>query len=488
MDDRQAGWKTRLQAYGALALWAAAAALLLNRTPYGVDESAARAMLFLWSFVEDLANPIVTQGVPDFRAVFLVPVGFAFPGSLLAGKLLTLAFAAVTAAALFRWFQRQSGAEAAMLATGLWLLSPVLLEQIDRIAVGPFLVGVLLAGAFVDRSYRAAPVAFGGRYFLLIVLSLAAVTLHPAGVAFPLVVAVSWLVRPPAPEADGAPQRFLANAERIGLPVGVAAAALCGLLLADGWPGVAWLGNPVSAAAGILTGWPAQSPPTGVLTWIAGGLAWALLALVVWKRRSALWNDTFGRMILCAAAITLPAADPVWALLVLLLLLYWGFPLLLDVRLPKLPALLRQRGLALLVLVAAATLDMSEDRSRFALLRAGPELSTEDRLIQRLAEAVSASTPGSGTRVASQWPARTMVACGCNTLPLPPPAGDEQALLKLLAGIDYVVFDPRAPANQSLSRNLAMLGGVTTETIALQPGGVIVRMRSAAAPAPAEQR
>jgi hypothetical protein len=485
MDDRQAGWKARLQAYGALALWAVAAALLLNRTPYGIDESAGRAMLFLWSFVEDLANPIVTQGVPDFRAVFLVPAGLAFPGSLLAGKLLTLAYAALAAAALFRWFEREAGGEAAMLATGLWLLSPVLLEQIDRLAVGPFLLGVLLAGAFLDRGYRAAPLAFGGRYFLLMVMSLAAVTLHPAGIAFPVVVAATWLVRPPSPEGQaGEPKRFFARGERIGLPAGVAGAAICGLLLADGWPGVAWLANPVTAAAGAVIGWPAQRPDGGTPAWIAGALVCVLLALVVWKRRSALWNDTFGRMALCAAAIGLTCADAVWALLVLVIILYWGFPLLLDLRLPRLPALLRQRGLALLVLVAAATLYMSEDRRRFALIRGGPELSAEDRLIERLAAVVATATPGSRPRVASQWPARTMVACGCNTLPLPPPAGDENALLKLLAGIDYVMFDPRAPANQSLSRNLAVLGGADAETIALQAGGVIVRMRR---PATAQQ-
>jgi len=78
-----------------------------------------------------------------------------------------------------------------------------------------------------------------------------------------------------------------------------------------------------------------------------------------------------------------------------------------------------------------------------------------------------------------------MVACGCNTLPLPPPVGDEHALLKLLAGVDYVMFDPRSPSNQSLSRNLAVLGGENAETIALQAGGVIVRMRPPAAPPPA---
>lgn len=486
-------------AYGALALWGAGAALLLNRTPYGLDESAARVMLFLWSFVEDLANPIVTLGVPDFRAVLLIPAGFAFPGNVFAVKLLTLAVAASTAVAMFRWFGRDGDTEAPMIATGLWLLSPQLIGQIDRISVEPFLLWVLIAGAFLERSYRARPMPFGGRYFALILLSLAAVTLHPSGVAYPLVIALSWITRPPPGAAgDGdarssGPKPFFATGARIGLPLGVTAAAIFGLWVAGGWPGVSWFGNPVAAATGAVLGWT-QPAAASAITWIVGGTVSVLVAVTLWKQRSALWNDGFGRMLVAAAAISLLTGDSTWVMFSTLICLYWGFPLLLGLRLPRMPALFRERGLALAIVVVLATLFMSQDRARFTLLRSGPELSAQDQLIRALAELVKRSAPepgargdslpAKGLRVASQWPGRTMVACSCNTLPLPPVSGDENALLKMLRGIDFIVFDPRNPANQSLSRNLALLGGQDAETVALQAGGVIVRV-TARAPEPA---
>jgi len=497
MNDPKPTRSINYWAYGALALWAAGAASLLNRTPYGLDESAARVMLFLWSFVEDLANPIVTLGVPDFRAVLLIPAGFAFPGNVFAIKLLTLAVAASAAVGMFRWFGRDGDPEAPMIATGLWLLSPQLIGQIDRISVEPFLLWVLIAGAFLERSYRARPMPFGGRYFALILLSPAAVTLHPSGIAYPLVIALSWITRPP-PEGAGdgqatssGPKPFFATGARIGLPVSVTAAAIFGLWLAGGWPGVSWFGNPVTAATGAVLGW-AQPAGANATTWIIGGTISLLVAASVWKRRSALWNDGFGCMVVAAAAISLLTGDSTWVMFSTLIILYWGFPLLLGLRLPRMPVLLRERGLALVILVVLATLFMSQDRARFSLIRSGLELSAQDQLIRGLAELVKRSAPEPGARgdslpakglsVASQWPGRTMVACSCNTLPLPPVGGDENDLLKMLKGIDFIVFDPRNPANQSLSRNLALLGGQDAETVALQAGGVIVRVRTGTAP------
>jgi hypothetical protein len=73
-----------------------------------------------------------------------------------------------------------------------------------------------------------------------------------------------------------------------------------------------------------------------------------------------------------------------------------------------------------------------------------------------------------------------MLACRCDALPLPPPAKDSDALLVMLKGINLMIFDPHDPVNSSLSSNLATMGAEQVETVALQPGGVIVEIKGAA--------
>jgi hypothetical protein len=70
-----------------------------------------------------------------------------------------------------------------------------------------------------------------------------------------------------------------------------------------------------------------------------------------------------------------------------------------------------------------------------------------------------------------------MLACQCDTLPLPPAAKDEQALFAMLRGVNYLIFDPRDPVNSSLSHNLALMNAGKVETVALQQGGVIVEIK-----------
>jgi len=61
---------------------------------------------------------------------------------------------------------------------------------------------------------------------------------------------------------------------------------------------------------------------------------------------------------------------------------------------------------------------------------------------------------------------------------LPPNATDSEALLAMLKGTDYLVFDPRDPTNSSLAHNLAAMDAGKVETIALQLGGVIIQVKS----------
>ena len=71
-----------------------------------------------------------------------------------------------------------------------------------------------------------------------------------------------------------------------------------------------------------------------------------------------------------------------------------------------------------------------------------------------------------------------MLACRCDALPLPPNAKDSDALYEMLHGVNYLIFDPRDPANSSLSHNLSYMDSGKVETIVLQKGGVIVQVKT----------
>jgi hypothetical protein len=129
---------------------------------------------------------------------------------------------------------------------------------------------------------------------------------------------------------------------------------------------------------------------------------------------------------------------------------------------------------------------MLADKARYQMVQAG-DLSPRDSLIKALADdsgkflndETSQNSPAKKpVRVASQWPGLTMLACRCDALPLPPTAKDSEALLAMLHGINYLIFDPRDPVNSSLSHNLATMEAGNVETVALQLGGVIVEIKN----------
>ena len=70
-----------------------------------------------------------------------------------------------------------------------------------------------------------------------------------------------------------------------------------------------------------------------------------------------------------------------------------------------------------------------------------------------------------------------MIACKCDTLPLPPAARDPQTQLTMLHSITHLLFNPRQANNAALARNLSISGGGIIETIALQPGGVLLHFK-----------
>jgi len=281
--------------------------------------------------------------------------------------------------------------------------------------------------------------------------------------------------------------------------LGVGIATLLGALLAAGWPHQGWFANPVTALARDLFALPAESAAGGALAWTLGSALLVALLAVLWRMRSQIRADRFAATLVLATAIAAATGDASYSLLAFVLLLYWGFAQLLRIHLGKAAGLVGQRGAALALLIVVSTLFLSADRARYEQLAQGLELSAQDQLIRALAEAVQQSHPvvpqpglvteqdkaKSGPRVASQWPGRTMIACRCSTLPLPPGSEDTQAFAANLRGLDYVVFDPLNPANRSLSRGFALLGGAQAETVSLQSGGVVLRLHPAEAAPPA---
>ena len=470
-------WQSRISgkvwAYLALAIWGFLSFILLNKTPYGVDEGAARALLLVWTVTEDLVSPIVTLGMPDFRALFMAPVGFLWPGNLLAAKIFTMLVMAVAAWSMHRWNQRNGDTESPLLATGLLLISPLLIDQIDTISLAPYLLLVFVLGAWTDQRYRESLQAFGGMYFSQLILCLVSVTLHPIGLAYPLSLLWSWYRNP----TEGKHRSYIFG--------GVLFVVFLALLLTMGWHNVDWLSNPARSLSGVFRGTPGKGD-VGILGWMIGVAMLVIAIAVIWKQARSIWSDTFGRTLLVAFIMGLAASDATWSIVVLTICLYWGFPLLLKASAASPSGFWSQRGIALTLLFVISTAFMLADKMHYQLVMSGV-LSPRDKLIKTLVEDAGIFSNEETDRksiskkpihVASQWPGITMLACRCDALPLPPPAKNSDALLALLKGVDYLIFDPHDPVNKPLSQNLATMDAGRVETIALQSGGVIIEIKN----------
>ncbi|MCL4315478.1 MAG: hypothetical protein M1527_01170 [Gammaproteobacteria bacterium] len=434
-----------------LLLWGGLVLLTLRFDAYGLDENAAQALLLNWSIAGDVANPIVVFGAPDFRALLYIPLGIYWPGSVVAAKVFTVLIGFAAVLLFYRWSARQLTAEVALISSGLLLIAPFMLHQIDSLGAGVYLLFVFGAGVWLDDTYCATPRPLGGKYFLQLLLAAIAVTLHPAGLAYPAALVWRWYQQP----VDTRQQRHIYT--------GVALAVLFALLLRQGWKNLAWWSSPIETLAGALG---VYSPWLG---WVAGALL--ILAVLAGLRR--LMSDFMGQMLLAALALGAFAADAVWATLALTLVLYYGSAQLIALNQKWRGGFLAQRGLTLLAIMLISLLFMSANKQHYAFNKAGA-LSPEDRLIARLVE--EARDTERPFRAASQWPARTMLATRRAALPLPPPAQDAEAFLKQIQGVTHLIFNPYQ-VDKALARNLAETSS-EMETVARESGGVILRVRA----------
>ncbi len=466
-------WSTRIPekyfAYFGLALWGALSFLLLNKSSYGIDEGAAQALLLIWSVADNVVSPIITSGLPDFRTIYLLPAGFLWPGNVIAAKVFTILLVSYLVWLIYAWRHLSGNSDSALLASGLLLISPLVVDQIDTISLAPYILITFTLGAWADKTYRNAPHVFGGMYFAQMFLVMISTSLHPIGLAYPLILLWTWYKKP-------------IEKQRNFFFGGVVFSIFFSMLLTMGWHHTEWLGNPILSLSSLLLG-PISSREIGVGAWMAGIIVTGILVFVIWKQARDLWSDLLGQILLSALIIGALVGDEVWGVIALTICLYWGFPLLLRSGSNSNSGFWGKRTITFTLLFAISTTFMLLDKARYQTVTAG-ELIPRDRLIKELVETMNDSMaqgprrPSSAKNpnlIASQWPGLTMLACRCGALPLPPAATDEQALLAMLRGINYVIFDPQDPSNASLSNNLAILAG-KVETIALQEGGVIVEI------------
>jgi hypothetical protein len=142
-----------------------------------------------------------------------------------------------------------------------------------------------------------------------------------------------------------------------------------------------------------------------------------------------------------------------------------------------------QRGWLWVILLVIGTTYLHTDRNQYVFAKANV-LSNQDQVIQTLSEDVDLirkvsdenSVHAPLIRVASQWPARTMIACRCDVLPLPPVTAKPEQELALIKGITHIIFVPNENKNLGLTQNLSVLGD-RIETVSLQPGGVILHVK-----------
>ncbi|BBJ23999.1 hypothetical protein [Candidatus Nitrotoga sp. AM1P] len=464
----------RYWGYLSLSLWGAAILFLLRQDLYNLDEGSAKSLLLVWSIADQVAASVVTFGAPDLRALLFLPVAFLWTGNVFAAKIFTTLLLAFAIWLLYLWNRRNVNAESALIASGLLIISPLMLEQIDTLSPGIYLLPAFALGSWLNAEYRANPSPGGGWYFSQLLVSAFSVSLHPIGLAYPLSLLWSWYKDP----LDQKQQKYFF--------IGISFVALFTLLILRGWNYVEWFKNPIKNLTISILGSSFESGLSAV-SWIAGGLMVAGLVIVIIKQYRNLWSDFTGRTFLIGLTLGITTSDSAWATIALSLILYFGIPLLLQSRQVRAgEGFIQQRGLILLCIIILSTVFMRADKTHYEIRQSGI-LSDEDKLIhflvgeaennRKIAEEDTSGTNPVPLRVASQWPSRTMIACKCDTLPLPPAARDPQTQLTMLHSITHLLFNPRHASNTALARNLSISGGGLIETIALQPGGVLLHFK-----------
>lgn len=440
---------------------------LINFTPYGMDEGATRALLLDWSIADQVAHPVVVFGMPDFRALMFIPLGVYWSGSIIAAKMFTVIITFLAIWVLYAWSKQTQSDEVALIGSGLLLIAPITLLQLDSIGVGPYLLLTFGLARLVDQKYRAQDRAITGWYFTQLLLVATAVTLHPAGLAIPAALAWFWTKNPVEPK----------RRNQVLMGIGLTVTVI--LLMQAGWIALTWLANPLPILGTAVLGFDPLE--LTLREAIYGTVPFALLLVVLVMDRHFLTADILGAILALSVIIGMLAADGAWAMAAIALLLYRGTVGLIRVNSAiRVSNFAGQRGIVFILLFIGTTgfMLVDQEHARHNVLEVLPP---EDELMRALAH--EAELSDQNFRVASQWPGRTMFAVKRAALPLPPAQDDPTKFMQQMKGVTHIMFAHNDPNNAPLAHSIAGLSG-NTETVALQTGGVIVKLRTAA-PTPA---
>lgn len=424
---------------------------------FGIEEAAALDLLINWSIIHQIASPVALFGIPDLRAIFFIPLDMYWAGSLPAAKVYTMFVLFATTLMLFNWSKRQHSDESAMMASALLLLSPLTLMQVDAIGSGVYLLFCFVVGAWLSQEISKAQFHFNAWYFLLALITAMAVSIHPMGLALPLVLFWQWLKNSEDRE----------RSKRLLIAIGFVTALM--LFLRWGWNGLdAAVTNPLITLGDSIAG----SPLLHEAGWGLGLMVIDCLLLVIGFAIYRKNQDTLSMVLIIASVIGILRGDHAWAFIAWGCTLYLGVPLLIQANSRfGWKGFVGQRGITFGIILFVAVVSMTNLRA-LGTINALHLKSETDQLIA-IMEA-EASDLNKSFVAASQWPARTLLVCKRDVLPLPPSMEDQEQFIKITQGITHFVFDPQDESLHSLSRNVAALSG-QYETIALQPGGVILK-------------
>lgn len=431
---------------------------LLRTDSYGIDENGARSLLLTWTVWENVTTPIVTLGPPDLRSLVFIPLGAYWPGSMLAAKVFTAILTFIAIFGFYRVVADTVSDEAALLASGLALIAPLTLLEINQLGAGPHLLLAFSVGLWAHRRYLDGNRPLGGWFFLLLFLVLYAVSLHPAGLALPAALAWEWWRYP----RDARQQKHFF--------FGLGLATLITLAFRYGWPGLVWLDNPLDP---LSTLWVAKLPDAIEPTSSLFGLFAAILAvtaiIAAWP---VIARELWARLLFGASLLGLIAADSSWAFIVQSLILLLGLTALIQLskRITG-QGFAKQRGAVLATVFVIALVFMIGDKNyREANIREAR--SPQDQILYVLA--LEVADRDERIPIASQWPARTLLATKQPSFPLPPPQIPD--MTGALKHVNYVAFDPFIPANQSIREAIAQ-SSPTFETAMIEDRAVLIKVR-----------
>lgn len=450
-----------------LCLLAWAYMALFRYDSYGIEEAAALSLLLNWSIIHQIASPVAFFGVPDLRAFLFIPLDMHWAGSLDAAKVYTMFILFGTALMLYTWAESRYSGESSMMATALFLIAPISLMQTDAIGSGVYLLAAFAAAAFLDRLLHESERAVPSWFFLLILICAFAISLHPMGLALPLALILRWL---PEKEQQGKAKRMIIAMILTTIPM---------LLLRWGWYGMEDVtAGRLDTLADAILGTPLlHSPNNWGLGLVVADLGAAAIAatLLIYKRNL----DSTTLMLILASLIGAIQGDHAWVLLFWATTLYLGIPLLirLNERIGW-RGLSGQRGLVLICVMILATTAMITDKNSRNVDKL--QLKSDTDMIISVLEKEALTAPVNAFIAASQWPARTLLATRRDVLPLPPTSEDRDDFSAKIKGITHVAFNPQQENMHGLARNFASLSD-HYETIALLPGGVVLKKKEPSA-------